>query len=648
MQNSGGFSTSVLRVQADDKPVHEDQKRKPAPRTGWRDPTTTPIEAPYKYGHTNRMVRRVAAPQPRGRAQLDLEQAPPAPAAADRAEWKLNHGRILAKRSPSTASDAEESISMTGKKGHKQHFKASWLPPGITKVAILGNPSQRPEALQVVVENIPAELKALPQWVTWRFVWDPKKRKWGKPPFNARTNGPANVCDPEHWATFDEALAAYGAGPADGIGIILAGIVGIDLDDCRDWDTGLVVEEAQAIITAMDTYCEVSPSGTGVKLLAHGELPRGHRRRNQIEMYDASRYFTITGHLLEGCPALVNERQKQLETLHRQIFGSLPALSRLTSLSSPILDGSAPILDDADLIDKAMNAKKGPKFKRLWAGDASDYGNDTSAADLALCNMLAFWCARDAARIDRLFRQSGLMRPKWDERRGARTYGALTIAKALEAHTNSYSASHGQRDGDERPHLSATKRQHLPKMRKKIPPLWKMLLASPRFMRTLPKSAKEKHVKAQLFKLARVIKDVMADACLDDLEVVARKWARSARSVLGKVDWVEVRAKLAYGIKRVKFPDRVGWNRCVKKAKTMPLPIGWEGKAGMLLNICCCLAEHRGPDKPFPLPLELIMEDLGVSQGKASQLRKDLEDDGEITLVNEYVPHVLAAEYILG
>ncbi len=86
-----------------------------------------------------------------------------------------------------------------------------------------------------------------------------------------------------------------------------------------------------------------------------------------------------------------------------------------------------------------MAAKNGAKFARLWMGDTGDYDGDDSRADLALCGMLAFYCGADAERIDRLFRQSRLMREKWDDKRKQSTYGRDTIATALEGKSEFYS-----------------------------------------------------------------------------------------------------------------------------------------------------------------------------------------------------------------
>ena len=100
-------------------------------------------------------------------------------------------------------------------------------------------------------------------------------------------------------------------------------------------------------------------------------------------------------------------------------------------------------LSDDELVEKAHNATNGEKFERLWTGDTSDY-DSRSKADLALCCQLAFWTAGDPDWIDRLFRESELMRGEWDEQAqpdgdtDGRTYGEETIANALDRTTNYY------------------------------------------------------------------------------------------------------------------------------------------------------------------------------------------------------------------
>ena len=95
-------------------------------------------------------------------------------------------------------------------------------------------------------------------------------------------------------------------------------------------------------------------------------------------------------------------------------------------------------LTDNEIIEKATRSKNGVEFPSLWRGDTSKYNGDESRADLALCNILAFWSGCDSSTIDRLFRQSGLMREKWDRKTGGTTYGEITIQKAINDCTETY------------------------------------------------------------------------------------------------------------------------------------------------------------------------------------------------------------------
>lgn len=95
-------------------------------------------------------------------------------------------------------------------------------------------------------------------------------------------------------------------------------------------------------------------------------------------------------------------------------------------------------LSDAEVIAKASAAADGSKFMALMNGDTSGYASDDSAADGALCCLLAFWTGKDAAQMDRIFRTSGLMREKWDRKTGSGTYGSITIDTAIKKTRNTY------------------------------------------------------------------------------------------------------------------------------------------------------------------------------------------------------------------
>jgi NrS-1 polymerase HBD domain len=123
----------------------------------------------------------------------------------------------------------------------------------------------------------------------------------------------------------------------------------------------------------------------------------------------------------------IRERSSEIAALHATVFGPRTRSAR----PAPVNNGHVSSQDDRALLERARQAKNGEKFAALWNGRFEGDYPSQSEADLALCGLLAFWCQRDPAQMDRLFRRSGLYREKWNEPRGAQTYGELTIAKAI-------------------------------------------------------------------------------------------------------------------------------------------------------------------------------------------------------------------------
>ena len=74
------------------------------------------------------------------------------------------------------------------------------------------------------------------------------------------------------------------------------------------------------------------------------------------------------------------------------------------------------MLDDTELITKAQRSKNGQQFSLLMQGLWSGAYPSQSEADMAFCNLLAFWAGKNAEQMDRVFRISGLMRDKWDRK----------------------------------------------------------------------------------------------------------------------------------------------------------------------------------------------------------------------------------------
>jgi putative DNA primase/helicase len=267
--------------------------------------------------------------------------------------------------------------------------------------------------------DIPRELIERKQWVLWKMAEvDGRKTKLPISPWS----GKLAACDkPQSWSNYRHCRFAATLFHCDGVGFIFTAddpFCGVDLDGCRTPD-GIVAPDARRIIDRLNSYAEVSPSGTGVHIFVKAKLPGGGRRTGKIEVYDSGRYFTVSGKHLDGTPRKIMNRQKEIVELSAETFPLPSPFAR----SSPALAE----LSDDDLIERAKRARNGDRFTRLWAGSLSDYGNDHSRADAALCCMLAFWSDGDSDRIDRLFRRSGLMRDKWDRRASEMTYGAMTI-----------------------------------------------------------------------------------------------------------------------------------------------------------------------------------------------------------------------------
>ena len=298
----------------------------------------------------------------------------------------------------------------------------------------------RPPRSVVDPARIPQALKDSPRWLTWSWTWNEDRGKWDKPPRSARTGQVCDCTRSTAWSTFDEAVMAYEGQPRfDGVGYVTGDGAHffVDLDGCRGPQSGEIAAWAQQIVDACSTYCEVSPSGSGLRLVLAGDCPTEWHKRSvpaaaigrsaAIELFDAGRYMTITGNVTTD--ADISPVPAGLVDLLDRITGHKAAADE-PAAESPQVD-ELPTVEQ--VLAKARWSNNGSKFRKLWKGDTSDYGGDQSAADQALCSRLAFWCCGSAELLDACFRQSGLMRQKWNRRHFAdgRTYGQATIAKAI-------------------------------------------------------------------------------------------------------------------------------------------------------------------------------------------------------------------------
>lgn len=304
-------------------------------------------------------------------------------------------------------------------------------------------------------------LKNLPVWVNW--IIDPED---GKVPKNPKTGGNAKTSIPSTWNTLELAKSKVGTivkhkkyerdekgdkikdengedkyytvdRTIEDVGFCFTdGVCGIDIDKCR----GNPELEARAdeIIQFMNTYTEYSPSGNGYHIIFKcdiSKLPWEEKEykdtyyqnaHNGLECYIAgltNKYFTYTGEAVNSLD--IEDRTDELLTFLEKYMRKSPQQNANSAGDSTKNNAHT---STSDVLSIARRAKNSKKFVALFdEGNISAYNNDDSSADLALCNMLAFYCQGDAEMIDELFRQSKLYRQKWERA----DYRNSTISKAI-------------------------------------------------------------------------------------------------------------------------------------------------------------------------------------------------------------------------
>ncbi len=309
-------------------------------------------------------------------------------------------------------------------------------------------------------ENIPGELRSVKQWV----IWNVPGAKKVKEPFNPK-KGAAKANDAGTWGGFDEALQAVEQGRGGGIGFMFAGgYAGIDLDHVID-EAGKLKDFARDIVQTMDSYTELSPSGTGLHILFRLNMPLsgiGGRNRDSelgLEIYDNGRYFTVTGNVY-GKPKPIADRTAELKQIYARYLVHEEKKAKTNTVTRDLpLQKSISDLSDSDLWDVMLKSKHSYTIQALLNGDISVSDNDHSKADMTLCRHLAFYTDKDAARMDRMFRETGLMRDKWDEIHGSQTYGEMTIQQAIEYCNDGYTPQY--RDENTRPTPNSRKQSSM-------------------------------------------------------------------------------------------------------------------------------------------------------------------------------------------
>lgn len=290
------------------------------------------------------------------------------------------------------------------------------------------------------VSSIPEELRRTGQFCLWKretvdgrltkVPYNPKK-----PQYKAATNRP------ETFSTFAEAVAAAQKTDCDGIGIRVTGdFIGIDIDHIEN-DTdqeGNLTGTPREIVDNLSAYTELSPSGQGLRIFCKAaglkfDKLKYYIKKGNLEIYVpgyTNRFLTVTGNTILDEPLLIDCTDALQAVLEKYMVRPQKTSQSVSErVSEPLT------LSEEEILSKAINAKNGQKFADLYSGNYQSYYSSQSEADLSLCTMLAFWCQKNAAAIDSLFRKSGLFREKW-EREDYREY---TLNKAISATTETYS-----------------------------------------------------------------------------------------------------------------------------------------------------------------------------------------------------------------
>lgn len=274
-------------------------------------------------------------------------------------------------------------------------------------------PAQLPPILPVIPENIPAALKAERRWAPWAAEWNPKanhgKGKYSKIPYRADKPGAGLANNSTRgWTTFEAAMAAYLAAPGKfaGVGYVLTGdkkpdgpanvfspgrFVGVDLDHCRDPQTGEIAEWATDLMGSFASYTEVSPSGTGLRAILEFQLPQDCMDHAAgVEIYGGvkARFVTLTGQHVAGTPRAVCAPPAGAVEVVVAKYGKTPSRAQVEDLHLP------PLLSDMELPD--ISELDLPPRARNFLSDGPEPGADRSKSMFSTAvEMVLAGCTRE-------------------------------------------------------------------------------------------------------------------------------------------------------------------------------------------------------------------------------------------------------------
>ncbi|MBM0863888.1 phage/plasmid primase, P4 family [Staphylococcus epidermidis] len=295
---------------------------------------------------------------------------------------------------------------------------------------------EKDKIIEVNTLEIPEELKELPQWVLWRAEWNNKRQQYEKVPYSF-SGYRASSTNKDTWTIFDAIHNLYEENNLyDGIGFMLSDndkYIVLDIDNAID-ENGQINSDLALEMTEL-TYCEMSPSGTGLHCFFKGELPEQRKKKRSdldIELYDNARFMTVTGESIGQSE--ICEEQEILNNLIERFFKEEQNFE--TTLSYDPNHKSE--LSDEEVINLMLKSKQKDKISDLLEGNFEKHFASPSEAVQSLLHYLAFYTGKNKQQMERIFLNYNNLTDKWDSKRGNTTWGQLELDKAVNNQNEVY------------------------------------------------------------------------------------------------------------------------------------------------------------------------------------------------------------------
>ncbi|KAK1548211.1 hypothetical protein Q3G72_032010 [Acer saccharum] len=244
----------------------------------------------------------------------------------------------------------------------------------------------RPQIIPPSPDGIPSSMRQAKRWAPWRAEWNEKKQKYVKIPHRADR--------PEHglsnksavgWVTFEHAMAAYRAAPDKfaGVGYLMTGahgVTGVDLDHCVV--DGQIAPWAAEVAAKLDSYTEISPSGTGLHVMSATDVPidwMNHDRGIEVYGGNAARFLCITGRRVDGSP-------QELRAPRAGVLDALAVQYKKVDKTASVEDLHLPDLIPVELLPDLVDLDLPPHARNFLAegSQKSDRSSELFACAIAL------------------------------------------------------------------------------------------------------------------------------------------------------------------------------------------------------------------------------------------------------------------------